>query len=620
MAGDPLPPCPTTPQYFVVNDTQGATTLANMASCSGGGEFNVRWQGSVDVEETITVTNGSILTIAGFGADEAIADGSGATRLFAVSGAFLNITDLQLKNGNSDDGGSSSSYFSAASSSWLHKGGGAISATEYSTVTLRRTSFKYNNGNPGGALYAVDSNVTLSEESSFVENTSGGYGGAVHFIGGSSSLLSCNGRTSFISNVAEGQGGAVYILSAAVVSWSGEVSYTDNRAVRGGAIGAQFGADVSWSGTANFSGNYAETEGGAVWGIEAKYTWLGSAIFDNNFAGFAGGAVFGVTGAELVWRGESRFSDNNSTEGGALAVDLSSNAFLAGDTVFTGNWASGASGGAVWVGPGSLVSCAGTTLFADNVATGFGGAIADDALSSESFGVLATLLFETGSSTTFEENVSGTNGGALAWAEGISVASSTAIVFTRNSAGVSGGAVYLSAVADGLTWPSGVSFIANSAQIGGAVYSLASGTTVATSEEFPVVYNGTLFQGNTASTSGGAVESAAGKDVFLYTQFVNNTAGIGGALRLAGTSDLIACDFVANGASIAGPAVSNVGAMRQVSNVSFVDNVLLCSEGTFLDYEVRVSTTSVGTRNDIGTGRYARGRRSGPKPAGRSGF
>lgn len=409
--------------------------------------------------------------------------------------------------------------------------------------------------------------------------------------------LSCHAvGKRLLSNVAEGYGGAVYVISEAVVSWSGDVSYTDNRAIGGGAIGAQFGTDMSWSGTTNFTGNYAETFGGAVWCIESKYTWSGTTIFQNNFAGAAGGAVFVVTSAEIIWRGKSRFTNNNSTKGGALAVDLSSNASWAGDTLFTGNWAYGMSGGALWVGPHSTVSCAGNTVFVDNVAAGFGGAIADDALCSESFGALSTMLFESDSSTTFNENESGTNGGAVAWTEGLSVASSAVMVFTGNSAAISGGAVYLSAVADGLTCPPGVSFISNSAQIGGAVYLLASGTTVANLEEYPIVYNGTLFQGNTASTSGGAVESVAGKDVFLYTRFVNNTARLGGALRLAGTSDLIVCDSVANGASTAGPAVANAGAMQQVSNVSFVDNILLCSEGTFLDHEVQVS--GVDTRND----------------------
>lgn len=534
-----------------------------------------------------------------------------------MSSASWDIADQQLTNGNSDGGGSSSSASWTASGAWLNKGGGAISA-DFSTVTLHRTTFKNNTGNPGGALYAIDSNVSLSEESRFVENTSGGLGGAVHFVGGSSSLLSCSGQTSFVSNVAEGYGGAVYVISEAVVSWSGDVSYTDNRAVGGGAIGAQFGADVSWSSTTNFTGNYAETFGGAVWCIESKYTWSGNTIFQNNYAGAAGGAVFVVTSAEVICRGESRFTNNNSTKGGALAVDLSSNASWAGDTFFTGNWAYGTSGGALWVGPHSTVSCAGSTVFADNVAAGFGEAIADDALSSESFGALSTMLFEGGSNTAFNENESGTNGGAVAWTEGLSVASSAAMVFTGNSAAISGGAVYLSAVADGLTWPPGVRFISNSAQIGGAVYSLASGTRIANLEEYPIVYNGTLFQGNTASTSGGAVESAAGKDVFLYTRFVNNTAELGGALRLAGTSDLIVCDFVANGASTAGPAVANAGAMRQVSNVSFVDNILLCSEGTFLDHEVKVS--GVDTRNDRNSGRHVGDRRPAPTPGGRRDF
>lgn len=160
------------------------------------------------------------------------------------------------------------------------------------------------------------------------------------------------------------------------------------------------------------------------------------------------------------------------------------------------------------------------------------------------------------------------------------------VLLSENRARTAGGAVYQSFVVEGQGW-SNVNFVANTAQIGGAVYSLASRT--AKEEErsnmfLPTIYAGVLFKNNSATAGGGAVESAAGRDVFRDTRFEGNTATLGGALRLAGTADLISCDFVRNCASEAGPDVANAGHVESVVNTSFPESALLCSRGTFFGY------------------------------------
>ncbi|CAN0215979.1 unnamed protein product, partial [Pylaiella littoralis] len=90
--------------------------------------------------------------------------------------------------------------------------------------------------------------------------------------------------------------------------------------------------------------------------------------------------------------------------------------------------------------------------------------------------------------------------------------------------------------------------------------------------------------GNWATASGGAVESAAGRDVVTNSTFVSNFAGQGGAMRLAGTVFLYDCYFSENRADVSGgSAISNVGIMEDIQSCSFVSNGVLCGSGFFSD-------------------------------------
>lgn len=269
--------------------------------------------------------------------------------------------------------------------------------------------------------------------------------------------------------------------------------------------------------------------------------------------------------------------------GGALLVGLSSRVSRTGQTYFRNNAVVGSGGlgigGAIYILDCSL-SWNGTTVFANNSAA-TGGAVYPD--------IGTTITW--GGTATFRDNAAGANGGAVALVDGVTVdiqAVGTELLLVGNIAGIAGGAVYQSSIKQGTSWK-GATFMSNSALNGGAVYSVDSGAGTVDARSFPNVYTNCLFQGNTAAVSGGAVDSAAGRDDFVNVSFRSYTVGkLGGALRMAGITSITRCAFVGNGAEEAGPAVSNVGTILLVDN-SFANNNLLCAPGAFLNYTVEVS-------------------------------
>lgn len=188
--------------------------------------------------------------------------------------------------------------------------------------------------------------------------------------------------------------------------------------------------------------------------------------------------------------------------------------------------------------------------------------------------------------TSFFNNSCQNYGGALMVSGPVTLnIRSEGVIFQENSAGSAGGAVCLTGVGMGPEFHE-IRFDSNSAQIGGAVYSTGSGTALLTSgEEFPVTYYGCTFVANRATASGGAIESAAGKDLVTNCTFVSNTATQGGAMRLAGSASLSSCCFEKNRADIGGgPAMSNVGLTDKLESCLFANNDVRCSPGSFLDF------------------------------------
>ena len=100
-------PCPTTVKEMVVANTPGAEKLTEALLCDGRGTFVVSWHGNVMLSRTLSVSNGSILSMVGSsesngGTDTgAVVSSDGTVLLFEVDLASnVSLTGLTLSGGD----------------------------------------------------------------------------------------------------------------------------------------------------------------------------------------------------------------------------------------------------------------------------------------------------------------------------------------------------------------------------------------------------------------------------------------------------------------------------------------------------------------------------------------
>ncbi len=527
------PPCSAeVQQTWTVETSDHAEALAASINCSGG-SFEVEWRGRVVVDETIYVVDGTVLTVNGAdGADGAWIDGNFATRLFTVVNASLRLNDVSLTSGAS-------------------VGGGAIAAAG-SDLTFNRTNFFGNRATGyGGAVFVSGaSTVTCAGGGTFANNSAEIRGGAMHVADGST--VWCG--ASWVSNTAN-YGGALNVEDSSRVSWEDEAVFAFNTATNGGALFVK-GASTSWGGATDFSSNTAERKGGAVFASDSTVSWSSTTIFANcAVSSYGTGGAMDLEESVVSWSGSTEFVANY-----------------------------GGIGGAIYTQNGTSISWNGTSEFTLNVAEDWGGVVGSWPLDS-AVGNEETSTLSVNGLTTFSNNSCGASGGAIAFLGGLALSIGAADVsFINNSADLAGGAVFLSGTGVGPVFP-GVSFVSNSAQVGGAVSSVASGNSLEGGAFNPTTFERCRFVDNHAAATGGAVESAGGRDSFVSSGFRGNKAGTGGALRLAGIVDMDNCSFVENLSDHGeGTAVSNVGSILAMENISFSGNMFDCEPGTFLNF------------------------------------
>ncbi|WP_295113878.1 CARDB domain-containing protein [uncultured Methanobrevibacter sp.] len=446
----------------------------------------------------------------------------------------------------------------------------------------------------GGAVYLRNltengcDNTTFSN-SHFENNTAGRNGGAIDWHNGAT-----NGRienSTLVNNTARANGGAVY--------WYGNngniigSNFTNNKAL--GEVNGTFnintgcGGALIWTGSngtvdnCNFINNSAAQNGGAVFlrGVLSDIcdnTTFSNSHFENNTAGINGGAIDWHEGATNGRIDNSTFVNNTARANGGAVFWYGNNGTIAGSN-FTDNKAlgtakgtygrSGDGGAVIWTGSNGLVD---DCNFANNNATNRGGAVFLDAINK---GEGDNTTF---SNSHFENNVAGTNGGAIDWYEGATNGKIVNSTFENNTAHRAGGAVYWNGLNGTIV---GSNFTNNKATglnktaagkggAGGAVIWIGSNGLV----------DDCIFENNTAAENGGAVflqeyNNQCDNTTFKNSKFINNTAAKnGGAIDWnegATNGSIINSTFDKNNATNGG-AVSWSGHNGRIIDSNFTDN------------------------------------------------
>ena len=313
--------------------------------------------------------------------------------------------------------------------------------------------------------------------------------------------------------------------------------------------------------------NQSGGNGGAIEIVSGNFTAEGS-TFTNNIASGSGGAICGYNNAGVSVKVEnSTFKNNHAKyDGGAIASFRSLE--ISGST-FEGNTAQ--LGGANF-----------DEAVTDDKPIG-GGAIALGAVSNTSIASITD--------TVFKNNVSGTNGGAIATrlakdADNSAAKLDIAATFIGNEAKKSGGAFYNTFyTSNGLGNGDGVTvtgiFEGNKAgENGGAIYNDGDKDKASTPNGGIMTITDSTFTGNTAGDKGGAIYNSGTLTLNGNNVFSGNTAnGVANDIHNDGTLTI-------NGtASLAG-GISGTGTLNGSADLIITDAAVTISEeqkveGTF---------------------------------------
>ena len=345
---------------------------------------------------------------------------------------------------------------------------------------------------------------------------------------------------------------------------------------------------------------------------------LGSTFIDNT-ASINGGAIDwheGCTDGQIVG---CEFI-NNTARANAGAVFWFGNKGIIKDSNFTNNRANGTEkcimgnsgdGGAImWTGSyGGVENC----IFTDNYAKDHGGAVFLRGVEGR-----ADCTNNSFKDSIFENNVAGSNGGAIDWHDGASNGRIENSVFNNNTAHRSAGALFWNGhdgviygsnftnnrvVGDNpssagkggaggaVIWlgPNGLAdeciFINNSApKNGGAVYLESSSL----GDSSNTIFSNSYFANNTAGVDGGAINWNEGseKGRIRNSAFDNNYAkNNGGAVSWTGHNGLIMdSNFTNNSADVNGGAVSWSGLFGKVQDSRFISNNASNGGAIFLEH------------------------------------
>ena len=301
----------------------------------------------------------------------------------------------------------------------------------------------------GGGIRALNSNITITGNATFLENL-----GIVHGRGNNAgvgiyannTILSFSGVSNFSNNLAieNAAGIAIAATSNSVLIFDGTNNFINNSAPClygvGGAISITYNTTLRLNGANNFINNSAPCSGlgGAIATTSNSVLVLnGTNKFINNSAG-TGGAIYSEINVVIKFNGTNSFINNSATNrGGAIYFIVNSTLVFNGTIYFTHNKVGGAAGygGGVSMAERSTFSISPNALvyWENNHAAVFGGAIYFSDYSPFSYCVSSD---DPGSYIAKEECFFQPTG------KNLSSGSDAQLVFKNNSADVAGNVLF----------------------------------------------------------------------------------------------------------------------------------------------------------------------------------
>ena len=320
-----------------------------------------------------------------------------------------------------------------------------------------------------------------------------------------------------------GAAGAFKLSSNAAIGISGN-SDSAIRLAEGAAFYVNNGGAINIRDNTASNGAAVRTDAPSATSVGA-ILHMENANFTNNSATGFGGSIFSNR-SNLIELPAARFTGNSAADGGALYSNGGA-IFITNDSILANNTAT-ADGGAIHITGDTSFTLSGNSIASSSLTYNTaqnGGAIYSNG-SDPGHTTSATI-----STTSLTDNRATVNGGAYA-GENNAHLKLTDTVFTTNTAGASGGALYFNGVPP--TSPSTPNtvipsleaytstFTRNTAQDGGAIY--------ATNDARLALVDST-FEQNSASTAGGALYIGANSTAVISansgksTVFTGNLAG-----------------------------------------------------------------------------------------------
>ena len=389
--------------------------------------------------------------------------------------------------------------------------GGAVVILQSKAIFTGRSSFINNIALvfSGGAITSYNSEVEIRGSSVFIKNSITsplfGRGGALLSSDGK---LHISGNAYFVNNSAGFQGGGLYVYNTSV-NLNGDIYFDGNTALisGGGICLANNSRMYGWG--LHFMNNHAFNTGESL-GLRSGAPTLGGGI-----------SVFNGSHIYLVG---AHFENNTASSGASILLSIISTGIFANITA-VGNKAN-LSGGVIYVDSGSVLLI-GRNYLISNSAQIFGGAI---------FTLTSEITFSGANYITGNTVPAAGGGGGVYFSFSNSTVSGV-FVLRNNAVRYFGGAIY--GGFSSITFQRGVVSLieANSAESGGAIYTLDTSITLTGHQS---------FIGNSAQ-QGGALALLGNSKITIASpqnvNFINNRAeSDGGAIFFADPISIRQCN------------------------------------------------------------------------------